>query len=944
MIPFSTTAISKSCAALAPALANHLWQSTLFAAVAALLTIALSHNQARTRYWLWLAASIKFLIPFSLFVAVGAHLAHPRATPQIAQPNMYFAMEEVSQPFERPALPVSPIAPSPAVPNVTHLIPALVAAIWLAGTLTVLSLWLFRWRRVAQNLRTATPILHGREFDALCRLQTLPRLSADRTRVQLLLSPATMEPGVFGMGLGLGHSAPILAWPANISDRLDDAHLEAILAHELAHVRRRDNLTAALHMLVEAIFWFHPLVWGIGARLLAERECACDEEVLLLGRQPSIYAEGILKVCEFCVESPVACVAGVTGADLKQRIVQIMSTRVVRRLDPGRKLLLLAAALLAVAVPVLAGRGKAMRNLASLIAAPTPFRTAAHAMIALEQTPSSGLIESKTETAQDAATDAADALGPAFEVAAIRPANRDDGRHWFGMKVDPSGRLTVSAETLSSLVWFSYVGFGTNGRVDGGPKWANTDEFDINAKVDEANMAGWDALSDKQRSERIKPMIRTLLAERFKLKLHTETRVTPVYAMVQVKGGAKLKEVDPPPAHVDPQAADDPGKKDKADDKPAPGSFMVSDKGWVAHAVQMQTLLGQIGYETGNQDRLVVDETGLKGYYDFAIKITHGADDATPEQQIEDGLGLKLEPRKMPIKTYIIDSAEKPSVDGAELPNPPTPTLTPVAFALQTPASPAPSIRFDVVSIKPSRQGELRVQDMPVDMPDGISTQVDTALDLIRAAYGPAKFPVNDRILGAPDWASQEGFDIQAKVSGPDLPTFQKLSFDQRRPMLQALLADRFKLKVHSETRQLPIYELVVGKDGAKLKEAGPDDARPNGLKDTHGQPLKFGFIKFLHPSEAVAQAMPMARLADLMSQPFLGIGRPVVDKTGLTSTYDFTLKWTPDQIPNGASPNDDSGPSIFTAIQEQLGLKLVPAKGPVEVLVIDQIEKPSPD
>jgi TonB family protein len=110
-----------------------------------------------------------------------------------------------------------------------------------------------------------------------------------------------------------------------------------------------------MHMVVEAIFWFHPVVWWLGARLVEERERACDEEVLRLGNEPEIYAESILKTCEFCVASPVACVSGVTGADLKQRIVRIMTRRSVDKLGFLKKLLLVAIGTGAVAVPIITG-------------------------------------------------------------------------------------------------------------------------------------------------------------------------------------------------------------------------------------------------------------------------------------------------------------------------------------------------------------------------------------------------------------------------------------------------------------------------------------------------------------------------------------------------------------------------------------------------------------
>ena len=159
----------------------------------------------------------------------------------------------------------------------------------------------------------------------------------------------SLEPGIFGI------VRPVLVWPAGISEHLTGAHLEAIIAHEVCHVRRRDNLAAAIHMVVEAIFWFHPLVWWLGARLMEERERACDEEVLQLGNPPQVYAESILKTCEFSVGSPLACISGVTGADLKKRIVDIMQKPVALKLDRGKKLLLIAAGAMAAAGPVVFG-------------------------------------------------------------------------------------------------------------------------------------------------------------------------------------------------------------------------------------------------------------------------------------------------------------------------------------------------------------------------------------------------------------------------------------------------------------------------------------------------------------------------------------------------------------------------------------------------------------
>src|ERR1700727_439575 len=321
---------------MAPGMGNHLWQSTLFAVAAGLLTLSLRKNQARARYWLWLAASVKFLIPFSILVNLGSRLAWSR-TFAGAQAGLSFAVEEISQPFRQSSIPMQAASQSTAIvasPSLLHLLPAILFVTWLCGFAAVLAVWSIRWRRISATLRESVLWRAGAEVDTLRRLE---RVAGLRRPIALVSSRASLEPGIFGI------ARPVLIWPEGISKYLDGAHLEAVLAHEVWHVRRRDNLAAAVHMLVEALFWFHPLVWWLGARLVEERERACDEEVVAMGSARQVYAESILKVCEFCVGSPLACVSGVTGADLKKRMVFIMTERIAKRLDLGRKLLLSTA-------------------------------------------------------------------------------------------------------------------------------------------------------------------------------------------------------------------------------------------------------------------------------------------------------------------------------------------------------------------------------------------------------------------------------------------------------------------------------------------------------------------------------------------------------------------------------------------------------------------------
>jgi uncharacterized protein (TIGR03435 family) len=250
---------------------------------------------------------------------------------------------------------------------------------------------------------------------------------------------------------------------------------------------------------------------------------------------------------------------------------------------------------------------------------------------------------------------------------------------------------------------------------------------------------------------------------------------------------------------------------------------------------------------------------------------------------------------------------------------------------------------FDVVSVKPNNSGDRGMRIMFNS--DGYSaTNVSPKL-LIQVAYGIRE----DLISGTPGWADSARYDFAAKVAGPDVDALKKLSPEQRRSMLQPALADRFKLKVHTETKQLPVFELVVAKGVSKLKEATPGDTYANGIKGPDG--VGRGGMMRMGRGQLSGQAVPIGNLVNMLSQQ---LHQTVIDKTGLAGKYDLELNWTPDQGsdpmfkgPDGAPPRADtapdaSGPSIFTAVQEQLGLKLQSTKGPVETLVIDHIEMPS--
>jgi RND family efflux transporter MFP subunit len=311
---------------------NHLWQSTVFVLAAGLLTLAFRKHRANVRYWIWLSASFKFLLPFTLLMGLGnrmwqaatiRHFAAP-----IPEPALSLAVTRIAQPFSSVSFPDGlPVHPSP---QSNQWIALAIIGVWVCGVLGVLLIRVRGWLRIRRALRESKPVHIA-------------------VAVPVLSAPGLLEPGV------VGFFRPVLLLPEGLLKNLMPLHLQAVLAHEMSHVRRRDNLTAAIHMIVEAIFWFYPLVWWIGSRLLEERERACDEAVLELGSEPHEYADAILKVCKSYMDSPLKCVAGIAGADLKKRVQAILAERVWADLNLARKAALIAAALAALAIPVVVG-------------------------------------------------------------------------------------------------------------------------------------------------------------------------------------------------------------------------------------------------------------------------------------------------------------------------------------------------------------------------------------------------------------------------------------------------------------------------------------------------------------------------------------------------------------------------------------------------------------
>ena len=581
------------------ALINHLWQSTVVASIAWLLAMALRKNHARARYWVWMAASLKFLFPLSLLMSAGEGLGSLVAVPIAAKPALANVMEHIAQPFAQPQL--SGAAIQPANMQYALLLPILLLAVWACGALLVVARWARDWRRLRDVVGAASP----------------RALAAD---VPVFCSPSLLEPGVFGI------FKPVLLLPDGILDRLTSDQLQAIIAHEMCHLRRRDNLTFAVHMVVETLFWFHPAVWWIGARLVEERERACDEAVLQSGGRAEIYAEGILNVCKFYVESPLKCFAGVTGSDLKKRVVRIMTGGVVQNLSIARKLLLGAVGAISLMVPVVFGVVRA--------------------------------------TAQQEQDSPAESKQWKFAVVSIRKNNSGGPKHIGVATADGYQMKNLFLGYLLLTAYVPQTGGAVLYSVDqflGMPAWliSDDDHYDVDAKVDEADLADWKNPAKQPAMQR--SMLQALLEDRLKLAVHRSTREAPVYLLTVGKNGPKFKETNPGELH--------PGAR------PMPGggtlSSEVKEDQMTVHYFGIS--IAQLArWVLGDAGRPVEDKTGLAGRYDVTIQrpaLQTGtqqggisAPDLGPSAaSIADQLGLRLEPAKGQVETLVIDHVERPS-------------------------------------------------------------------------------------------------------------------------------------------------------------------------------------------------------------------------------------------------------------------------------------------
>jgi len=576
----------------------HLWQSTLVVGVVWLATRALRSNRARVRYWLWTAASVKLLVPLAWLVSLGAQLEW-RPAPPITQPAATLVMDLMLAP------PLVATAPSAApAAHTAGPWPWMLASIWAVGFFVVLLWWWRQWRPVGTAMRHAKPVALGPEYDV--------------TDLAVMSSSSTFEPGVIGIW------RPVLLLPDGLADRLTSAQLRAVIAHERCHIRCHDNLAAAVHMLVEALFWFHPMVWWIERRLIDERERACDEAVLGAGNDPAEYAEGILTVCRLTVRAPLACVTGVAGSDLRARIESIVRNELGVRMTFSRRAAVALVAAVLIGVPIVAGVLKTEAPL-----------------LAIGQEPDVRVV---------------------FEAAAIRL--NTSGERDAQFDDDPGGRFTARNTPLYRLIREAYR-ISESQLVDA-PEWTRTERFDVNAKLErEAPIVRGGQTGERQKA------LQSLLAERFKLAVHRETRQVPMYALVMARAdrtlGPRLK-----PSSTDCSPETMQGRIAAAQaglTVPGRCGTRVS-AGIVSFGGYPLSEFARV-FQYGGRN--VIDRTGLTGNWEVEVTFTPDPTELRPGQEpppfdpdkpalstaLQEQLGLKLESIRGPMEVLVVDRVEK---------------------------------------------------------------------------------------------------------------------------------------------------------------------------------------------------------------------------------------------------------------------------------------------
>jgi uncharacterized protein (TIGR03435 family) len=517
---------------------------------------------------------------------------------------------------------------------------------------------------------------------------------------------------------------------------------------------------------------------------------------------------------------------------------------------------------------------------------------------------------------------------PKFEMADVHvsPTAHTFAQNFGG--VLRAGKYVNRDATMLNLIEAAYG--VSEDSIAGGPGWLNSDLFDVIAKV-----------PDGTTPATAKLMLQALLADRFKLVVHNETRPVPRYVLSVGKGGSKLKTAS---------GSGNPGcqPKQQGGGNGGPGDLASQPNIQVAcHDLTAQAIAENLHQMAGGYlDHDVIDSTNLEGSWDFDLEWTgrgalaaKGAEGISVFDAVEKQLGLKLELKNVPLPALAIESVNrKPAA------NPPgiESTLTLAAA------------RFEAATVKPADPNGRPM--VGILYTGGSQMKAGGNLrDLIAMALQISPNIAADTVIGLPKSADSQRWDITAKVpsTGEGAPNVvsgrpQPPPLSVALEMLRGLLVDQFELKTHTEEREVTVYALTLGSGKAKLTQA--EESERSGCKPDPSAPKPATNISVM----IGCRNTTMAELAEnLQRMANAYIDHPIVDATGLQGGWDFLIGWTPKAMldaPRAPSPNqpaggigeaaEPNGISAFEAVEKELGLKLVKQKRSIPVIVVDHVSE----
>jgi len=605
---------------LGGALVHFLWQGLAIAALYAAARPGLTRRSSPNARCLLACAALAAMMAAPL---VTWNLMRPSgASPEAAYRIRSAPPAPSTSAVAAATLPASVRSTVSSVPSAQLL--AYVVMVWLAGAVgfwaRLAGGWVVAARMRSMSVRRAPP-----EWQEILR-RLGARIGLSRP-VQLLVSALVQVPTV------VGWLRPVVLVPVGALSSLPPEHLEALLLHELAHIRRRDYLVNILQSVAEALLFYHPAVWWVSGHIRAERELCCDDLAVSVSGDALTVARALAQLESYRVAHLGAAVAANGGS---------LSIRIARLLGQSRP-------------PVRAGLGPGVVTVAVLLVA------AAYGLFGQSE------------------------AHPAFAVASIKQNTSnwsDRTQHPMGAGYRPGGRLTATNASLMLLIQFAYADFEgamlghsrplLAAQVVGGPPWIDSVGYDIEAKPETATDPKHTWL-----------MLQTLLADRFKLALHRETRELPVYDLTAAKSGLKL----PPPKDVDcvsfPPGTTPHYVPGKVDCGYVPLLMESGRLRMEGSKVHMADLIRELTMALG---RPVLDKTGFTGAFDLNLSFTpdealmglpgnRGPDEAGGARlpagrdltnlfaALEEQLGLKLTPAKGPVEVLVIDHAERPAAN-----------------------------------------------------------------------------------------------------------------------------------------------------------------------------------------------------------------------------------------------------------------------------------------